>query len=155
MEALLDRKSLSQYVKVSPAVDDKTGEDGDRKARAYMLLNIEDDQFKFIRNCVTAKSVWIALAAEHESKTFIALIELETRYGTIQWKQGKETLGEFLDRFLDLVRQLDASGSIQPEQTRVRKLMSLMPHQYRSVAHKLDQYPTEKAEPVTSCTFVA
>ena len=60
--------------------------DGDRKARAYLVLNIEDDQFKFIINCETTKRVWEALASEHESKTFIALIELETSYGTMKWK---------------------------------------------------------------------
>ena len=59
----------------------------------------------------------------------------------LKWIYGWRYL---VDRFLNLVRKLEASGDVATPQTIVRKRMSLMPHQYRSVAHKIDQYPMEK-----------
>ena len=109
-----------------------------------MILNIEDDQFKYVRNGDTAKSVWEALAAEHESKTYLALIDLESKYANLQWNRSKTTLDEFLDQFMDIVRQLEASGDMVEQAARVRKLLSAMPPQFRTIAHKLEQFPPAK-----------
>jgi hypothetical protein len=113
IEALLDQKGLTQYIDWDGTVSSSNTKIGDRKARGHMILNIKVDQFKYVRNCETAKSVWDALAMEHESKTFLALIELETKYAKITWDQKVQTLDEFLDdEFLETVRQLEASGNV-------------------------------------------
>lgn len=144
MEALLDRKGLAQYIDWDGTVSSSNTKIGDRKARGYMILNIGDDPFKYVRNCETAKTVWDALAIEHESKTFLALIELETKYASIIWNQKAQTLDEFLYEFLEPVRQPEASGNVVDPSTSVRKLMSVMSPRFRAVSHKLDQYPKEK-----------
>ena len=144
IEALLDRKGLTHYITWDGNATEQSDGDGDQKARSYMILNIEDDQFKYVRNGDTAKSVWEALAAEHESKTYLALIDLESKYANLQWNRSKTTLDEFLDQFMDIVRQLEASGDMVEQATRVRKLLSAMPPQFRTIAHKLEQFPPAK-----------
>ena len=102
--ALMNRKLVGHYLNWDGITYDNDHTDiGDAKARSYIILNIEDSQFKYIRGTVKTKDTYLALRTWHMSKTQTSKLKLENDYANLTWNDNEQSLEDFIDHYSEIV----------------------------------------------------
>lgn len=116
------------------------------KAKSDLILSIDANQLKQIKNCVTSRELWIKLENTYQSKEPARKATLLKNL-TLQKMNEAGNVREHLYEFFDNVDKLsDMDVNINPDQLAIMMLYSLPTsyENFRCVIESRDQLPTPK-----------
>lgn len=146
MEMILIKEDVWETV-TTPAVDVPIGtravnawRKNDRKAKALIGLNVEDDQLVYIRNCATARDAWQELKKAHEKGTIVNKVLLFKKISQKRLKEGGN-LPRHINDLNEMFQQLiDISGDMAQE-WKVGILLGSLPKSYDNLITALEVRP--------------
>jgi hypothetical protein len=113
MEAVLVKEDLIDVVeKEKPAEAANAPADGDkkdRKARATIVLGIENDQLAIIKKSKTAKEAWDMLKVHHEKESLFGKVHLFKRIFSLRMSENGN-MSAHLSEIDSLVDRLESAG---------------------------------------------
>ncbi|XP_055632911.1 uncharacterized protein LOC129773335 [Toxorhynchites rutilus septentrionalis] len=111
--------------------------EGDEKARATILLLLEDNQFGVIRAAKTAKEAWAALAKHHQKVTLSTRVSLLKRMCETRYTEG-EDMEDYLSKMENLYTRLCSAGKDLGEDTMVAFILRGLPKSFDALTTVLE-----------------
>ncbi|KXJ81929.1 hypothetical protein RP20_CCG016837 [Aedes albopictus] len=140
VEMLLARDDL-WYVIEEPvfAEEDRTEQwkKDDRKAKATIILLLEDSQFSLVKNCVLARDTYEALKRYHQKTTRSVRVSLLKKLCAVNLAENSD-VEEHLREFDDLFDRLDAAGTTLDKDTKICMLLRSLPPSFDGLVTALD-----------------
>lgn len=140
VENLLARDDLWDVVveEVPDEFDrDDDWEIANRKAKATLVLLLEDSQLAIVRKCVNAHDVFGALKAYHEKSTRSVRVSLLKKLCAINLSERGD-LEQHLFEVDDLFDRLDAAGTTLDADTKICLLLRSLPPSFDGLVTALD-----------------
>lgn len=140
VEMLLQREDL--WTVVSEPFPLEEGRDdewrnADRKAKATLVLLLEDSQLSLIKNCTSAHEVFNALKSYHQKTTRSVRVSLLKKLCAVNLPE-RGNLEEHLREIDDLFDRLDAAGTELDKDTKVCMLLRSLPPSFDGIVAALD-----------------
>lgn len=140
MEMLLARDDLWDVVKNEiPVEKDRTTawKTSDRKAKATIILLLEDSQLPLVRNLVFAHEVYLALKNFHQKTTRSIRVSLLKKLCAMNLTVNGNIEDHIRD-FDDLFDRLDTAGTTLDKDTKICMLLRSLPASYDGLVTALD-----------------
>ena len=128
----LSRQSLVAYQKQVQQWEKK-----DRKARATIILGVEDSQLGHVKGAETAGDTWEKLCAVYENRGLANRLFLRRKFFTATWEHGESML-QVVNRIKEMAEQLAAIGAPVSEEDTVMTILSALPETFNTVVTALE-----------------
>lgn len=140
VEMLLARDDL--WGIVEDALPDEAGrteewKKNDRKAKATIILLLEDSQLSLVKNCVFARDTFNALKSYHQKTTRSVRVSLLKKLCASNLAENGN-IENHLREFDDLFDRLDAAGTTLDKDTKICMLLRSLPVSYDGLVTALD-----------------
>lgn len=140
IEMLLSRDDLWYIVS-----DDLPGEEDrddswkkdNKKAKATIILLLEDSQLPLVKNCVFARDVFVALKAYHQKISRSVRVSLLKKLCSINLLERGD-LEKHLSEIDELFDRLDAAGMELDSDTKICMLLRSLPQSFDGIVSALD-----------------
>lgn len=140
VEMLLSRDDLWNIVENAlPEEANRTEEwkKNDRKAKATIILLLEDSQLSLVENCVFARDTFNALKSYHQKTTRSVRVSLLKKLCASNLVENGN-IENHLREFDDLFDRLDAAGTTLDKDTKICMLLRSLPASYAGLVTALD-----------------
>jgi hypothetical protein len=132
-----DLDSLSRDKLVEYQQQLQSWEKKDRKARATIILGVEDSQLGHVKGAETAEDAWKKLCGVYENRGLANRLFLRRKFFTATWEHGESML-QMVNRIKDMAEQLAAIGAPVSEEDTVMTILSALPETYSTVVIALE-----------------
>lgn len=140
VEMLLQREDLWTVVSEQPPPAEERDDEwktADRKAKATIVLLLEDSQLSLIKNCASAREVFTALKSYHQKTTRSVRVSLLKKLCAVNLPE-RGNLEEHLREIDELFDRLDAAGTELDKDTKVCMLLRSLPPSFDGIVAALD-----------------
>lgn len=138
VEMLLAREDLWSIVEDPLPDEDERDDDwkkSDKRAKATIILLIEDSQLSLVKNCAFACETFDALKRYHEKTTRLVRVSL---LKNVCASNLAENVEKHLREFDELFDGLDAAGTTLDKDTKICMLLRSLPPSYDGLVTTLD-----------------
>lgn len=147
-EALLIREGLWKYVKNDiPPAEGGAGDaavavplewaEFDERARATILLLLEENQYGIIKATRTAKGTWEALAKHHQKATLSTRVSLLEQLSETRYRAGDD-IEEYIAKMENIYTRLCSAGKDLGEDTMVAFILRGLPRSFNALTTALE-----------------
>ncbi|XP_058446013.1 uncharacterized protein LOC131427106 [Malaya genurostris] len=145
LEMLLYRENLWSVVSDDLPEEEERDEQwlsDDRKAKATIVLLLEDSQLPLVKRCVHARDAFVALRDYHAKTSRSVRVSLLKKLCAINLVEGGN-LEEHLLVIEDLFDRLESAGMELDKDTKVCMLLRSLPTSFDSLVSALDSRPDD------------
>lgn len=140
VEMLLCREDLWYVVEDGvPDEDDRSDnwKKDDRKAKATIVLLLDDCQLPLVKNCAFASDVYNSLKAYHQKTSRSVRVSLLKKLCSVNLSEGGN-LERHLSEVDELIDRLDAAGTELDKDTKICMLLRSLPPSFDAIVSALD-----------------
>lgn len=140
LEMLLCREDIWNVVADEvPAEADRTAawNSADRKAKATIVLLLEDSQLALVKNSVHARDAYEALKTYHQKTSRSVRVSLLKRLCAFNLREGGNLEQHLMD-IDDLFDRLDAAGTVLDTDTKICMMLRSLPSSFDHLVSALD-----------------
>ena len=145
IQHLLALKDLDEHIEEDPPTETNAlsaWKKKDKKARALIGLSLSDDQLDNVRECQTAKEMWIAIQNVFERHTLLNKLSARRKFYTASMKET-ETVLQFSNRISLLSLRLKAMEVKIDESEMAMALLNGLPDAFHPLISALDALGTK------------
>ncbi|XP_055601451.1 uncharacterized protein LOC129750515 [Uranotaenia lowii] len=138
VEMLLVRENLWKYVREdAPEPPTEAWAEGDAKARATIVLLVDDSQHPLIRECQTARETWHQLKNHHQKTTMFTKVSLLKKLCRAEYTDN-EDMENHLFRMDELFSSLTNAGQELGNSLKVAMVLKSMPDSFDTLTTALE-----------------
>lgn len=143
MESFLKEQDLWDVITDENPQKNEQWHQKDNKARAFIVIAIDDNQIKYVYETKTAAEMWQALKNVHDKDTLLTRVQLIKEISGLKMKSN-QSMEEHVDKLSSLFQKLHDLGDTQlSEQWKVKLLLSSLPKCYENVVSDFGKKPAE------------
>lgn len=143
MEFLLRAQNLWCIVQDGMRHNDEQWQIKDKKARAFIVIALNDDQIDHINDKTTASETWQTLKDIHEKNTFMKQIHSFKTICSSTMNRTQNIEDHINDFSASFDKLLDMGDTLLSDDWKIKFLLASLPKSYESIISKFGKVPKE------------
>ncbi len=135
MEGVLQAEGLHHAIQELPEVDEETPAQAAQaiRARGLLVVSIDDTYLSYVRECTTAREVWLRLKSVFQPRSQAQQLQLRQDLGNLRM-EGNENVTSYYARAQALWSKLSSSGYLIDEAEVVWSFLSGLSIEFATVS---------------------